>query len=153
MWLLLFWKTVFSLLRNCNFSRYTFKIHTNTLPIMFHGNYLVSYLMSTNIYCEFHQTMLFFLFLNNLTASHQQGKAVLKLYLKSCNILDLLESQISELHEKISVLFACFFCIKISLSSLQQKLKKHHLSWWKYQKTKLLKTYHFRYSKLCPLNK
>jgi len=35
---------------------------------------LVSYLMSTNIYYKFCQIMLFFLFLNNLTESNQQGK-------------------------------------------------------------------------------
>lgn len=38
----------------------------------FYRNNLVSYLISTNMYCKFQQTILFFVLLNDLTQSNQQ---------------------------------------------------------------------------------
>lgn len=63
----LFWEIVTSA---GTYLKFTLAPYTSN----FYGNYLLCYLMSTNIFCELHQTMLFFLFLNNLTASNQQGK-------------------------------------------------------------------------------
>lgn len=45
-------------------------------PSTFYGKDLVSYLMSTNIYYKSHQTMLCFLFLNNLTESNQRESKI-----------------------------------------------------------------------------
>lgn len=61
------WETVTS---SCLNLKFTLAPYTST----FYGTDLVSYLMNTNIYCKFNKTMLFFLFLNNMTESNQQGK-------------------------------------------------------------------------------
>lgn len=63
----LFWETVIS-------PGIYLKFILAPYPSTFYGNDLVSYLISTNIYYKSHQTMLCFLFLNNLTESNQQGK-------------------------------------------------------------------------------
>lgn len=60
----LFWETVTS---SGMYWKFILATHTST----FYGNDLVSYLGSTNIYCRFHQTMTFCLFLNNLTEYNQ----------------------------------------------------------------------------------
>lgn len=63
----IFWETVTS---PGLYLKFTLAPYTST----FYENDLVSYLMNTNMYCKFNKTKLFFLLLNNMTESNQQGK-------------------------------------------------------------------------------